>query len=254
MQCTGLLPEVALKVAVPPPSPATLLHRTIQRRLTLGQVTAGRRARRRLFSAVDADDVSRFVKRELAAIRAADRRRYNFDFDRMEPLEGRFQWERVGVCQSPCENTPMHRSARRLQFDCPLGEPTDGLDSARSALTCPGKHRIGLQPVDDAPTKSLPEASQLNCCQSEASSIRSRAAREGVTSTRLKQAVLTDLWQTRKRAGVWVNAEEPPKKRVSSSLQPPAPGALNVALSEERNPAPSRQSVLSELQDEQLLS
>ena len=102
-------------------SPATLLHRTIQRRLTQAQVTPGHRARHRLFSAVDADDVSRFVKRELAAIRAADRRRYNFDFDKMQPLEGRFQWERVGgvAVDSPCENTPtdLHQPARRLELD-----------------------------------------------------------------------------------------------------------------------------------------
>ena len=200
MQCAELLPEMSLKAASLPASPTTLLQRTIHRRLTQSQATAGRRARRRLFSAVDADDVSRFVKRELAAIRAADRRRYNFDFERMEPLEGRFQWEPVGGGRSPCENTPLHRSARRLQFDRPLAEPAtcpaaprgdgDG-DAPQSLLACLRRHRVGFQPVGDAPIKPLLEASQRNCDQSHNNSIRCKAASERLASSRLKQTVLT---------------------------------------------------------------
>ena len=205
MQCTEVMPEVSLKMAVAPASPSTLLHRAIHRRLSQDQATAGRRARRRLFSAVDPDEVSRFVRRELAAVRAADRRRYNFDFERLQPLEGRFQWERVGGgggMEAVCENSPVHRSARRLQLDCPLsddcpgapggdGHVHDHMAPAPSPAAGPVRHRICLQPAGDAPTKVLQEKSQLVSDQSHCSCLRSSAASERLSGARLKQTVLT---------------------------------------------------------------
>ena len=206
MQCGEMLSEVPLKSAALQASPATLLHRTIQRRLTQAQLTPGHRARRRLFSAVDADEVSRFVKRELAAIRAADRRRYNFDFDKMQPLEGRFQWERVGgaaAAHAPCENTPLHRSARRLELDCPRAaaaerdgeqgkiEDAAGMNSTSADATCPGKHRLCLVSPDDASSKTLKEIHQLRCGQSQDSCFHPRTPSEKSANTCLQQTALT---------------------------------------------------------------
>ena len=205
LQCEETLPEVPVKLAAMQPSPATLFHRMVQRRLTQGQAAPGHRARRRLFSAVDPDEVSRFVKRELACIRAADRRRYNFDFDKMLPLEGRFQWERVGAALTPCENTPsplLHRSARRLELDCPRSEAaschgelrsgdTDTKTSAAPHVTCPEKDRVGCLLNGDAPSQTLNETSQSRRGRSQDSCLHSRSAGGKLATTRLRQTALT---------------------------------------------------------------
>lgn len=80
---------------------------------------SGTRARRRLFTASNVEETKQFVKQELAAIRAADRKRYNFDFENMRPLPGRYEWRREGSL----EGSNVLRSARRLDFDRPRPGP-----------------------------------------------------------------------------------------------------------------------------------
>ncbi|XP_037070277.1 cyclin-dependent kinase inhibitor 1B-like [Pollicipes pollicipes] len=52
--------------------------------------------RRRLFAATCPDSDSRLLRDELQAIYERQRLRWNFDFEREEPLPGRYQWEYVG--------------------------------------------------------------------------------------------------------------------------------------------------------------
>ncbi|KAF0298712.1 Cyclin-dependent kinase inhibitor 1B [Amphibalanus amphitrite] len=99
------------------------------------EACGGRRAKRALFGQPDREETRRFVKEELAAIRAADQQKYNFDFSQMRPLAGPFEWQPVtagevsaayqlGRLQSGIHQ---HRSARRLDFDAP--QPTSPADS-----------------------------------------------------------------------------------------------------------------------------
>ena len=55
----------------------------------------GSPARRCLSGPLDGGRLSQLVKEELSACRAADRHRYNFDFETLRPLEGRFLWQPV---------------------------------------------------------------------------------------------------------------------------------------------------------------
>ena len=64
------------------------------RRYRLAQF-GGSPARRCLSKPLKSSELSQFVKEEHAACQAADRRRYNFDFETLQPLEGPFSWEPV---------------------------------------------------------------------------------------------------------------------------------------------------------------
>ena len=101
------------------------------------EACGGRRAKRALFGQPDREETRRFVKEELAAIRAADQHKYNFDFANMRPLAGPYEWQavpaaevsaayRLGRLQS---GLSQHRSARRLDFDAP--RPTTPPEGSR---------------------------------------------------------------------------------------------------------------------------
>ena len=61
--------------------------------------------RRRLFD--DVDDVdNRRLERQLAAIQHEQKMRWNFDFARETPLDGRFQWRRDGIKRPIDEEAP----------------------------------------------------------------------------------------------------------------------------------------------------
>lgn len=55
--------------------------------------------RRALFGPIDHEENRKFVKCELAKIEDEQRREWNFDFKNELPLEGRYQWSRIGNVQ-----------------------------------------------------------------------------------------------------------------------------------------------------------
>ncbi|XP_043199161.1 cyclin-dependent kinase inhibitor 1-like [Amphibalanus amphitrite] len=80
------------------------------RRCRLAQF-GGSPARRCLSEPLTSSQLSQFVKEEHAACCASDRRRYNFDFETMEPLEGRFLWE-------PVDQPPRLADSSESEFGC----------------------------------------------------------------------------------------------------------------------------------------
>ena len=139
------------------------------------EARGGRRARRALFGQADREETRRFVKEELAAIRAADQQKYNFDFSTMRPLAGPYEWQAVtagevsaayqlGRLQS---GLSQHRSARRLDFDAP--RPTtppeasrcgaaSSTEASRAETSPAGPIRADSSPADAAVSQAEPMA------------------------------------------------------------------------------------------------
>lgn len=124
------------------------------------EACGGRRAKRALFGQPDREETRRFVKEELAAIRAADQGKYNFDFSNMRPLSGPFEWQTVaagevspayqmGRLQSGLQQQ-QHRSARRLDFDGPRPVTPPSLH-----VTPPEASRCGTSPADARPVQPV---------------------------------------------------------------------------------------------------
>ena len=115
----------------------------------------GSPARRCLSEPLDSAQLSQFVKEEHAACRASDRRRYNFDFETMRPLEGRFRWQPV----SP--PPPLVRSSQ-TELNC--GSPVE-LGSQTVVVVRPAPElgrRVPLDGADRVPTGGLPPLESRN--------------------------------------------------------------------------------------------
>ena len=86
--------------------------------------------RRCLFGRVDGR-VRQRVQEELAAIRQHDQHRWNFDFDKEEPLEGRYAWSPVHGAQSEgaastCTAVSHGQGGSSIGNPCPGGSGTTG--------------------------------------------------------------------------------------------------------------------------------
>lgn len=81
--------------------------------MSMDSVDAGSgraKAKRNLFGTVDHDQIRDDLHRELKLIREEKKQKWNFDFENLQPLRGRFKWERVGkrlqTRKSPTEMSP----------------------------------------------------------------------------------------------------------------------------------------------------
>lgn len=161
---------------------------------------SGRRARRALFGPVDREETRRFVKEELAAIRAADQQKYNFDFDNMSPLQppaaGGYEWEAVAPGEVSAgyqfgrltEALQQHRSARRLDFDAVRESAPESEPALRTA--------------EDRRPSTQSASSSTDACSSPAST-RDRRPAEAAGPPRpcVRQTTMTGMCQTLPRIG-----------------------------------------------------
>lgn len=89
----------------------------------------GKPAKRRLFGNCSPHEVRDYVKKELAIIHEQDRANYNFDFERMTPLPGRYQWQ-------PVESSVHLSPTSPLSTDSSLSSSSDFDRSRLSSAPC----------------------------------------------------------------------------------------------------------------------
>ncbi|XP_037070751.1 translation initiation factor IF-2-like [Pollicipes pollicipes] len=170
----------------------------------------GTPARRCLSEPADSQLLNQFVKEEHAACRAADRSRYNFDFDLMLPLEGgHFVWERVGPAGAarprpepvprPSSPTPTAPSPAvfgaepaELRFAADVVRPRVGAPRAPSEI-------IPRRRSDAGGVPSLEEAPRHAEQAWSPAALHSEAA--------VQQTAITDFLRSRKRPSAFSPCE-----------------------------------------------
>jgi len=203
---------------------------------------AGRRAKRALFGPNDNEETRRFVKEELAAVRAADQDKYNFDFENMAPLLGPYEWEAVSAGEVPAayglerlqRGLVVHRSARRLDFDAPPLEARvvtpEPRVAAPEAPALPRSSEISAPPVrcDNNKEASTSEAASAGATSSEA------AARDQPRPAR--QTTMTDFWRSRKRPSAFTTYEGTKRLNAGSPTASPSASPSTTSPAGEGSP------------------
>jgi len=210
---------------------------------------AGRRAKRALFGPNDNEETRRFVKEELAAVRAADQDKYNFDFENMAPLLGPYEWEAVSAGEVPAayglerlqRGLVVHRSARRLDFDAPPLEARVVTPEPRvAAPEAPALPRAGAPEarIEDASELSAPPVSCDKASTSEAASAGATSseasARDQPRPTR--QTTMTDFWRSRKRPSAFTTYEGTKRLNAGSPTASPTASPSTTSPAGEGSP------------------
>lgn len=150
---------------------------------------------RNLFGPVDHDELNREMKSKLREISERDQRRWNFNFDRDEPLRGEYEWE-----ESPVESSPAfyHESVQlgRCRVVLPVNPSVDAkpldLPSTQDApVNCEDRLAGVAAAEGSAPCSS--EVNQENCAVTLNSGKRSRRV---TPCTRRKRSAASDLTAT----------------------------------------------------------
>ena len=146
---------------------------------------------RSLFGPVDHDELNREMKSKLREISERDQRRWNFNFERDEPLLGDYEWE-----GKPLETSPAFYH--------------ESVQIGRSRVVLPGNPSVDLRPLDctaqDAPVNcedrlagsegSAPcssEVNQENCADTLNSG---KMSRKVTPCVRRKRSTASDLTTT----------------------------------------------------------
>lgn len=149
-------------------------------------------ARRCLFGTPTPDDrllTKTLVAEQSAHLDAACRTRWNFDFKRFKPLEGRYAWEKV----SEAPRTYQHRPASprtpivsSLQLD---DEDTCCLDKREDETPDRVPHDSGVFSDCGVSDEELPSAASTNCSSSSALPSSSSASSSSALVTLRKRTV-----------------------------------------------------------------
>ncbi|XP_043229345.1 cyclin-dependent kinase inhibitor 1-like [Amphibalanus amphitrite] len=197
------------------------------------EACGGRRAKRALFGQPDREETRRFVKEELAAIRAADQQKYNFDFSQMRPLAGPFEWQPVtagevsaayqlGRLQSGIHQ---HRSARRLDFDAP--QPTSPADRrAGPAGTSPAAETAPAAPTRaESPGQPRPPTTTSSGSSSLTEALARRASPPPQPAAAApRQSSISDFFINRKRTSAGLSCGDDSAAKRRSSVSPATNG------------------------------
>ncbi|XP_041965039.1 cyclin-dependent kinase inhibitor 1B-like [Alosa pseudoharengus] len=157
---------------------------------------------RNLFGPVDHDELNREMKSKLREISELDQRKWNFNFERDEPLRGDYEWE-----ESPLETSPAfyHESAQigRSRVVLPVNPSVDSRPRDCTAQDAPVhcEDRLAGSEVS-APCSS--EVNQENCADTLNSGKRSRkvnpnSRRKRSTASDLTTTHITDFYVKRRR-------------------------------------------------------
>lgn len=148
---------------------------------------------RSLFGPVDHDESKRFLQEELSRITQQDSKRWNFDFQKDKPLEGRFAWETVD------EEVHSAYECRRLPFIREHCERVvDSRVTGEELQRC--THHEG--PVH-----------QTHCDRNQNTSAIQRPVPRPAS-----QSKITDFLRTRKRPSSTITTDGTPSKKLFSSV------------------------------------
>lgn len=159
---------------------------------------------RNLFGPVDHDELNREMKSKLREISERDQRRWNFNFERDEPLLGEYEWE-----ESPVETSPAfyHESVQigRSRIVLPVKPSVDSRPQDSTAQDAPVNcedRLTGVAAEGSAPSSS--ELNQENCADTLNSGKMSRKVapctrRKRSTTSELTPTHITDFYPKKRR-------------------------------------------------------
>lgn len=164
------------------------------------------KACRNLFGRPDKEELDRLLRAELQSCKNADCNKYNFDFDRDTPLDGKYEWDRVDSLDIPEFYTPVTViNGKRFPQRTP-GVASEGCRpvqqqsatqtiSDTSALPLGLQARLGLDTQESLRTDPVEdsEANQSSCAtvKSIAKPIQKAAKSCASTASSTKQQKIT---------------------------------------------------------------
>jgi len=170
-------------------------------------IRPSKKACRSLFGPVDHDELRETLRKEREALEEADTTRWNFNFGKEIPLDGRWQWERINILTSATPLTSL--SGHSVTSSCVASLSGFSVTSSpkrkreQSPSKCESKPVNKASRVEELSTPKSDNSSQSKSCDSSilnstspATSSNSHVVTE--SSTTPQQSLITDHFVKRK--------------------------------------------------------